>query len=172
VRALPARQNERELALPADEAGLVAAVGRSEQGDETERRHRLGLALDRERLDRLGLDSLAHELQGGLADQDLTWSCCLLEAGGRVDRIPGGQALLGASYDLAGGEPDSGLDAKLWQGITHLDRRSTCSESVILVHFGDAEDRHDRIADELLHRASVRLDDLFHPLEVAGEERS
>jgi hypothetical protein len=29
-----------------------------------------------------------------------------------------------------------------------------------------------RIADELLHRASVRLDDLFHPLEVAGEQAS
>jgi hypothetical protein len=31
------------------------------------------------------------------------------------------------------------------------------------------EHRHHRVADELLHRPLVRLDDRLHPLEVAGE---
>ena len=33
-----------------------------------------------------------------------------------------------------------------------------------------AEDGHDRVADELLDRAAVALDDPLHPLEVTGEK--
>ena len=33
-----------------------------------------------------------------------------------------------------------------------------------------AEHRHHRVADELLDRAFVGLDDLLHPLEIAGEQ--
>ena len=33
------------------------------------------------------------------------------------------------------------------------------------------EDRHHRVADELLHRPAVRLDDRLHPLEVARQQR-
>jgi hypothetical protein len=40
------------------------------------------------------------------------------------------------------------------------------------VHHRHSEQRHDRIADELLDRAAVRLDDPLHPLEVPREERT
>jgi hypothetical protein len=34
----------------------------------------------------------------------------------------------------------------------------------------DSEDRHDRVADELLHRATVPLHDRLHTLEIPGEQ--
>ena len=40
------------------------------------------------------------------------------------------------------------------------------------MHLWHAEDRHDRVADELLDRASVALDDRLHLVEVAAEERA
>jgi len=36
----------------------------------------------------------------------------------------------------------------------------------------NTENGHDRIADELLHRPAVRLDDPLHPLEVPGQQRT
>ena len=69
-------------------------------------------------------------------------------------------------------EADAGLHAKLGQRVPHLDRGAAGTQRVVLVRLRDAEDGHHRIADELLHRAAVRLDDRLHPLEVAGEQRS
>ena len=66
--------------------------------------------------------------------------------------------------------PIRACDAELGQRVAHLDRRAAGPQRVVLVHLGDAEDGHDRIADELLHRPAVRLDDPLHPLEVAGEQ--
>ncbi len=43
------------------------------------------------------------------------------------------------------------------------------AQGVVLVHDGDAEDGHHGVADELLHRAAVRLHDPLHPLEVPGQ---
>ena len=117
--------DESELALPAHKARLVRAGGRRQQGDETVGRHRLGLALERERLDRLRLDGAAHQQQRGLTDQDLAGLCRLLEAGSRVHRIAGGEALLGTGDDLAGRQADAGLHMKLGQRIPHFDRGAT-----------------------------------------------
>ena len=93
-----------------------------QKGRQTERRHRCGLALEHERLDRLRLDRVAHERQGGLADQDLARLCRLLEARSNVDRDAGGKALLGAGHHFARGEADAGLRANLGQRVPHLDR--------------------------------------------------
>ena len=57
------------------------------------------------------------------------------------------------------------------EGLAHLDGRPQRAQRVVLVHDRHAEDRHHRIADELLDRAAVALDDLLHLLEVAGQER-
>ena len=62
-------------------------------------------------------------------------------------------------------------DAELRQRVAHLDRRSAGAQRVVLVRRRDAEHRHHRVADELLHRAAVRLDDRLHPLEVARQQR-
>jgi hypothetical protein len=41
---------------------------------------------------------------------------------------------------------------------------------VVLVRDGNAEHRHDRIADELLDPTRMPLDDRLHPLEVTRED--
>ncbi len=58
------------------------------------------------------------------------------------------------------------------QGVAHLDRGPAGAQRVVLVHDRDAEDGHHCVADELLDGAAVALDDLPHPLEIAGEERA
>ena len=63
------------------------------------------------------------------------------------------------------------LDPELRQRVPHLHRRPARPQRVVLVHDRHAEHRHHRVADELLHRAAVRLDDRLHPLEVAGQQR-
>ena len=61
---------------------------------------------------------------------------------------------------------------ELGQRVAHLDRRAAGAQRVVLVHLRDAEHGHDRVADELLDRPAVRLDDPLHALEVAGEQRA
>ena len=131
------------------------------------RRNRLGLAFQLERLDRFGLDRAADELERRLADQDLVGVGGVLQAGGDVDRVAGREPLLGAGDDLAGVHPDPTLDAELGERRAHLHRRPAGAQRVVLVHLRHAENGHHRVADELLHRAPVRLDDRLHPLEVA-----
>jgi hypothetical protein len=53
-----------------------------------------------------------------------------------------------------------------------LAHRRSClhrAQCVIFVQLGDAEDRHDRVADELLHDATVTFNDILHRVEVFGE---
>jgi hypothetical protein len=40
------------------------------------------------------------------------------------------------------------------------------------MQLGNPEDSHHRVADELLDRAAVSLDDRLHALEIASKERS
>ena len=128
-----------------------------------------GLALQLERLDRLGLDRVTRRGPASLAEQDLAGLRGLLQAGGDVDRVAGGEPLLRSGDDLAGVHADASLDAELGQRVAHLDRGSAGAEGVVLVYLRDAEDGHDRVADELLDRPAVRLDDGLHALEVAGQ---
>ena len=82
-----------------------------------------------------------------------------------------------ARDDLAGVDPrpDDDADAELGlevavqvgERLSHLGRGPHRAERVVLVDPGDAEDRHDRVADELLDGAAVRLQDGLHPIEVA-----
>jgi class 3 adenylate cyclase len=50
--------------------------------------------------------------------------------------------------------------------LTHLDGRPHRPQRVVLVQLRDAKDRHHRIADELLHRSTVPLEDALHLVEV------
>ena len=131
---------------------------------------RLGLALQLERLDRLGVDRVADEPERRLPDQDLAGLGRLLEPRRDVDGVAGGEPLLGSGHDLARVDADAGLDAQLGQRVAHLDRRAARPKRIVLVHLRNAEHGHDRVADELLHRPAVRLDDALHALEVAGEQ--
>ena len=94
----------------------------------------------------------------------------LLQPRGDVDGVSGRESFGRPSYDFSRIDADARLDAELGQGVSHLHRSPAGPERVILVHLGDAEDGHDRVADELLHRSPVRLDDPLHTLEVAGEQ--
>ena len=67
--------------------------------------------------------------------------------------------------------PTRPLMPELRERVAHLDRRPTGTEGVVLVRDRRSEHRHHRIADELLDRASMCLDDRLHPLEVASEQR-
>ena len=61
--------------------------------------------------------------------------------------------------------------SELGQGLAHLDRRPAGAQGIVLVRDRNPEHGHHRVADELLHRAAVALDDRLHPLEVAGKQR-
>jgi hypothetical protein len=170
-RAPPGLPQRVELRRPADEAALVPAL-RLMHGRESIGGNGLCLALERQRLHRLDNHRFADDLEGRLADQDLTRLGRLLQACGDVDGVAGGEALLRSGDHLARVDADPGFDAELGQRRSHLERRSADPERVVLVHLRDAEDGHHRVADELLHRAAVALDDLLHALEVAGKERA
>ena len=144
-------------------------LGLAGQGEQAPGRDELCLPLQLEGLDRLCLGRGPHEPERLLPDQDLARSGGLLEPRGHVDRVSRRQPLLGTGDDLAGVEADTGLDAELGQRLAHLERCPHRTERVVLVQHRHAEHGHDRVPDELLDRAAVRLDDPLHPLEVAGE---
>ncbi len=69
---------------------------------------------------------------------------------------------------------DPGLEPVLCDRCPHLGGGPDGAQRVVLVRYGDAEHRHDRVADELLDRAAVPLQDDAEILEVpphAGAER-
>ena len=167
---LPGAVSQRELPLAADEPRLVAALGRLEHPQQPVRANGVGLPLQPERRDGLDLDGLAHELERRLAEQHLARLCRLLEPCGEVDGVARRQALLGAGDDGARVQPDARLDSELGKRVAHLGGRPHRAQCVVLVCRGHAEDRHHRVADELLDRSLVALDDRLHALEVAREQ--
>jgi hypothetical protein len=129
---------------------------------------RLSFQLDR--LEHIGLDGVANDLEGRLADQHLAWLGRLLQSGGDIDSITGRQPLLRAGHDLASVDPYSPLESELRQCLPHLERRTAGAEGVVLVRRRNPEDGHHGVADELLDAAPVTLDDLLHSIEVASQQ--
>ena len=170
--ALPRLPDEGELAVAPDEAGPVPPLGRFAHGDEPVGGHRLGLALQNQRLDRFDLGHVADEYQGRLPDQHLARLRGLLEARRDVHRVARRQPLLRPRHHLARHDADASLQAELGQRVPHLERRPHRTQRVVLVQHRHAEDRHHGVADEFLDRAAVPFDDRLHPLEVAGEQRA
>ena len=169
-RPRPGLPHQLELVLPADEGQPMTSLRDVENRPEPVGGHALRLALELERLDGIHLDAAAHDPERGLADQDLAGPCRLLEPGGDVDRVSRREALLGAGHDLAGVDAEASLNAEIRERFPHLDRGPAGAQRVVLVHAGDAEDGHHRVADELLHAAAVRLDDPLHALEVVRQQ--
>ena len=111
----------------------------------------------------------------------LAGRCRLLEPLRRVYRVTGHEGLAGggiARYDLARVDSDPHLedDAVLTlelefssrEPVPHLVRGPDGAQGVVLVDDRHAEDGHHRIADELLDRAAVVLEDGPHLREVPG----
>ena len=147
------------------------APARGEAGQAI-RGNRFGLALQGERLDRLGEDVAPDKGIGDLADEHLVDGRGLLEAGGHVDGIPGREPLLGGGSVFATTSPVltpvrlADADAVLalevvvqpFERADHAVGRADGAHRVVLAGPREAEDRHDRVADVLLDPAAVTLD--------------
>ena len=160
--------DERRVEMPREGFG-----GRID-GDEAERGHWLALSLQRERLDRLHRHRVPHERERLGADQDLSRRRRLLEPGRHVDGVARDERLALAGHDLARvdarpeRERHRQLLAERRQPLADLGHGAHRPQRVVLVRDRDAEHRHRRVADELLHRAAVPLDDQPDLLEVAA----
>ena len=114
--------------------------------------------------------ALLHERERRLADQHLARLGRLLQPRRDVDGVTRRQPLLGARHDLAGVDADPAVDAELRERVPHLHRGPARAQRVVLVRRRHPEHGHHRVADELLDRAAVPLDDRLHPLEVARQQ--
>ena len=165
--ALAVSPDERRLEPPRERSRR-----RSDHLEEPKRLDRLGFPLQRKRLDRLDLHGVPHEQPRLGADKRLRRGRRLLEARSDVDGVAGDERLtLAADDDLARVDPDPRLEAVLRDRSTHLRRCTHRAERVVLVRHRDPENRHDRIADELLDRATMTLDDRAQILEIAAHTR-
>ena len=158
--------DERRIEMPRE-----GSSGRV-HGHEPKGGHRLALPFQLERFDRLHRHGVPHERERLGADQDLARRGRLFEPGCHVDRIARYERLALAGHDLArvDARPERQryrqLLAERRQPIADLGYRSHCPQRVVLVSDRDAEHRHHRVADELLHRAAVPFHDQPDLLEV------
>ena len=166
---LPRAADERDLRCAPDEACRVLALGRLVDARPIGG-YRFGLSFQGQRRDGLYLRGATSEGERWLPDQHFAGLGSLLEPSGDVHRIAGGQPLGRPGHHLAGCDANPPLEAKPRKRIAHLDSGPQCTERVIFVDGGHAEDSHDRVTDELLDAPAVPLDYAAHPLEVAGEK--
>jgi len=157
--------------LPSDEHRLVLPLWRFAYVQEAVGRYRFGLALQRERLHRLDLGRVADERERRLADQHLARLRRPLQPRRHVHSVAGRQPFFGTRHHLAGRDADPSLDFEPGQGLLHLDRGPAGPQSVVLMRYGDAEDGHHCVADELFNRAPVTLDHGLHLVEEASKAR-
>ena len=75
---------------------------------------------------------------------------------------------VGAEADLEA-DPEAALEfvVQALELLSHLDGCRNRTKRIVFVHRWNAEHGHDRVADELLHRAAVPLDHGAHLVEVA-----
>ena len=165
--ALPLTSDQRRLQMASDRLRVRDHVEKSE------RLHGLSLSLERERLDRLDTDGISNEDARLGADEDLAGAGRLLEPRSDVDRVAGDERLaLAADDDLARVDADPRLQVVLGDRSAHLRRGANRAERVVLVRSRNAEDRHHRVADELLDGTAVAFDDPPEVFEVAAHARA
>ena len=166
----PRPPDDRELTLTADEPRFGAALWCLPHTEEPVGGNRPGLAFQLKRLQTFDLDRVADESERRCSNQHLARRRGLLQPRGHVDRVTGRETFLGPGYDLAAGQPDPGLEAEPRQRVSHFCRSPNGAQRVVLVEHWYPEHGHHRIADELLHRPAVALDDRLHPLEVTRQQ--
>jgi len=159
-----------QLTTSADEGRVEPSLEARHVGSHAEQpvgEERLRLALRLDRLDTFELERALRELPRRVTDEDVTRLCGLLEPCCNVDGVTRCERAALARHDLAGIDTHANLQlcpelvpqvsvetAKL---LAQLVRSACSTERIVLVHDGDTENRHDRVTDELLHRAAVPL---------------
>ncbi len=164
------------FALAPDERRLEVARKRSGIGKNLEQAEgfdRLRLPLQDKRLDGFHSNGVANENARLGADQRFAWRRSLLESRGDVDGVTGDERLgLAADDHFSRIHADACVEAVRGDRGAHLRGGSDGTKSIVLVRHGDPEDRHHRVADELLDRPTVTLDDRSQVLEVAAHART
>ena len=122
-------------------------------------------------------DRRLRRIAGRVADEHRSRLGCTLDARGGVDEVAGDHALpLGGERHrrLAGedayAEAQVGHGGLLRQRLDRVDEIESCPHGpfgVVLPCDGRPPEGHDRVADELLHRAAVALDHRARGFEVA-----
>jgi hypothetical protein len=138
--------------------------------EEPMRRQRLGLSLQLERVDRLCADGVSNQAERLAPDQCLAGCRRLLQTRRNIDRVASDKGFPFARNDLACVDADADLELEERGRPLHLRRGTHRPQCVILVSAGHPEDGHDCVADELLHRPTVPLDDRPHLLVVAAHQ--
>jgi hypothetical protein len=153
------------------------------------RGHRPPLPFQFELLDRLDRDCFPDKPIGLLADQDLPGSGGLLEPSRHVDRVPKHDRIaarerittsLGARDHLAGVHPDPHRDQDAEPALQieveppdpllDLESRAASPQRIVLVSLGYPEHPHNRVADELLHTATVALERRARLIEIRAHQ--
>ena len=135
------------------------------------------LPLQLQRLHGLRDDRIPYQIIRGFPDEDLARLCGLLQASRDVDRVAGRDRLVAGTGDDRAGvhtDPDGDRDAAIalellvqdGECFLHLRRGADRAQRVVLVDVRHAEQRHHRVADELLHRSAMALDHGPHVTEV------
>ncbi len=180
VRPLERVGEDRQLSLAPDQLrpcvmSDVDPESRPRRGGAPHRdRLRLPFRLDRGRL--LVLHGVAGGPLGRLAHQDPVHGGGGLEPSGGVDDVAGCHALaaLGLCVEpderLARGDPDPQLETFLEREVVNGERRPHGPLGIVFVRDRCAEQRHNRVPDELLHRASVPLELRAHPRVVRPQQ--
>ena len=171
-----------QLAIAADERRAQAFDATMLLGDrahERARRERLD-ASDTLRLDlarRVVADTAARDPVGQRADEDLAGPGGLLETRAQVHDRSGHKelgAVPGPRDGLARVHADAYFERNAFapqarDALAKRERRTHRAVGIVVVCGGHAEDRHHRVADELLDRSAMRLEDRSSGLERPRE---
>ncbi len=164
---------DRQLAVAADNRRACTLLDVDSEPrprtDDLPDRHRLGLAL---RFDRLGLAVVdPHEdpvggrrrLQPRRGVDDVA----------RCHRLAGIRVRVERDERLAGvhGRADPQVGRRLPDRLPDRERGDHGAHRIVFVRDGRSEDRHHRVADELLHRPAALLDLLAKPRVIGREHR-
>ena len=186
LHALEDRLERRQLLAAADERRLArgcrAAGGLlGAHGDRLPGGHGLGFALEVQRLQLVVVDRAGGVAHGALADGHAARAGGALQPGGDVHRVADDGVVLPdrAGQHLAGVDAHAQveLDA-LGEVLVHLAHGGLHAEAgahrallVVLVGDRRAEDRHDVVADVLVHGAAIARDLLAETHQHAVDQR-
>jgi hypothetical protein len=159
---------DTQLLLASDELGasLVRDVDSGARAHVRRLPHpdRLRLALGLDRLGDLVVDRTSRRAVRRLVHDHAVHGSRALQARRRVDDVAGCHPLAGVRScverheHLPGSDPDPQLERLLQGEVADRERRADGALGVVLVRRRSAEQGHDGIADELLHRAAVPLE--------------